>query len=85
MSSWHRRSTVKSLSFRLLICSVSLAALIGNAAASDRQKHEARLDNLSRGVATTAQGSVSHSRHSHAKHEIFTRDAEHCHRLLCVG
>jgi hypothetical protein len=85
MFSGHRRSTVKSLSFRLLICSVCLAALVGEATASNRQKHEARLDNLSRGVATTAHGSVSHSRHSHAKHEIFTRDAEHCNRLLCHG
>lgn len=85
MFSRHRCSTVKSFSFRLLICSVDLAALIDGALASDRQKHEARLQNLSRGVATTARGSVSHSRHSHTKHQIFARDAEHCHRRLCVG
>jgi hypothetical protein len=78
MFSQHRRSTVKSFSFWLLICSVSLAAMVGEATASDRQKHKAR-------AATTAQGSVSHSRHSHTKHQIFTRDADHCHRLHCVG
>jgi hypothetical protein len=84
MSSQHRRSTVKSLSLRLLICSVCLAALVGEATASNRQKQEARLDNLSRGAATTAHGSASHS-HSHTKHQIFTRDGAHCHRMVCVG
>jgi hypothetical protein len=85
MSSQHRGSTVKSLSFRLLLCSITLAALVGEATASNRQKYEARPQNLSRGVATTAQSSVSHSRHSHDKHQIFTRDGAHCHRKLCVG
>ena len=81
----HRRSTVKSFSFRLLICSVALVALVGEATASNRQKYEAPPQNLSRGVATTAHGSVSHGRHSHDKHQIFTRDGAHCHRKLCVG
>jgi hypothetical protein len=85
MFSQHRHSTVKGFSFRLLVCSVSLAALVDEGMASDQQKHKARLENLSRGAATTAQGSVSHSRRSHTKHQIFTRDAEHCHRLLCLG
>jgi hypothetical protein len=85
MSNQHRRSTVNSFSLRLLICLVSLAALVDEATASNRQKHEARPQSLSRGVATTAQGSVSHSRHSHTKHEIFTRNGEHCHRMLCHG
>ena len=85
MSIQHSRSTVKSFGFRLLICSVGLVALVDEGIASDRQKHEARLENSPRGVAATAQGSVPHRRHSHTKHQIFTRDAEHCHRLLCLG
>jgi hypothetical protein len=85
MSSQHRRSTAKSFIFRLLICSVSLASLVDEATASNLQKHETRLKNLSRGVATTAQGSASHSRHSHTSHRIFTRNGEHCNRMLCHG